>query len=326
MKSPRSSGTPSHRKELVRYNPEHPLATDVAEAVSAQQERHIKLLALQNQEYLTPDIKKKLQDKKKGIYRELAATMGLNFDKFSTGVRDVIDDRSARFSSAIKDRISEKSKFGGVDKQPALPPAPTQPIDHSFWWALTQPILGEGFSEDFPDDGLHFFGSAFEAGHDEEKRSFFGASALFTLERARLPNSPSGWFTSSPHVDLIGAITAFAPDWDLLQGDGIAECKLFTRQTIYQFGFASTFLPVREAINEETIIYLKNTGAPRTSVLPGFKLLPSVQFNQTQFDGNRDLYAQIEVRLDIYLNSRGAQVFCDPQVLLRTFQWSLDPA
>ena len=42
MKSPRSSGTPS----LVRYNPEHPLATDVAEAVSAQQERHIKLLAL----------------------------------------------------------------------------------------------------------------------------------------------------------------------------------------------------------------------------------------------------------------------------------------
>jgi hypothetical protein len=168
-----------------------------------------------------------------------------------------------------------------------------------------------------------------EAGINGEKRSSFGASTLFTLQSNRRPNSLTGWFTSTPHVDLIGSITAFAPDGDLLQGDGIAECKLFLKHTVFQYDFKLTG-PERRILgqsqSEDPVIYLRNTGYADTSGLPGFKLFQTVGFSEAQLVGTLDLLTELEVRLDIYLKSAGAQVFCNPEVLLRTFQWPLVPA
>ena len=133
---------------------------------------------------------------------------------------------------------------------------------------------------------------------------------------------------TSPHVELFGGIVAFAPDWDLIQGDGIASCDLFLRQTIFQWRFGPTG-PVAVTIAEATTydpwhLYLKNTGYSRHQNLPGFKLIPAVTYSQNQVAPN-ELWAEIEIRLDIYLNCTGALVWCDPEALVRTFQWAPTP-
>src|SRR6516162_5236642 len=79
----------------------------------------------------------------------------------------MLSTSGARVSRLLLKIVSAKTR-----KQPPLPPAPTQPIDHSFWWAQTQPVLGEGFSENFPDDSLHFFGHVQEVGQNEEMRRY----------------------------------------------------------------------------------------------------------------------------------------------------------
>jgi hypothetical protein len=71
-------------------------------------------------------------------------------------------------------------------------------------------------------------------------------------------------------------------------------------------------------------IYLKNTGFSRHLAMPGFKAIPPVIYNQNQLAPN-ELWAEVEVRLDIYLNCTGALVWCDPDLLLRTFQWAPTP-
>ncbi len=165
--------------------------------------------------------------------------------------------------------------------------------------------------------------------YDGELHTSFGATALFGLAPARRPTSPTGRFISSPYIELFGGITAYAPNWDVIQGNGIAECNLFLKQTIYQWKLGengSILTPVAQAESNDPWIYLKNTGYSRYGSMPGFKPLPAVGFNQGQFAALETLYAEIEVRLDINLNTTGAQVWCDPEVLLRTFQWPLLPA
>jgi hypothetical protein len=157
----------------------------------------------------------------------------------------------------------------------------------------------------------------------------FGAVASFALQPGRFGASASGRFLSSPHVELFGGVVAHAPDYDIIQGNGIAECELYLRQTIYQFGLSPTG-PVPVMIAEAKghdpwRLYLKNTGYSRHADLPGFKLIPAVMYNQSQVAPTNELWAEIEVRLDIYLNCTGALVWCDPNVLMRTFQWEPTP-
>ena len=59
--------------------------------------------------------------------------------------------------------------------------------------------------------------------------------------------------------------------------------------------------------------------------MPGFKLIPAVTYAQSAIAPN-ELWAEIEVRFDIYLNCTGALVWCDPDVLFRCpFQWAPTP-
>ena len=65
-------------------------------------------------------------------------------------------------------------------------------------------------------------------------------------------------------------------------------------------------------------------GVLAASKLAGFKLIPAVTYSQNQVAPN-ELWAEIEIRLDIYLNCTGALVWCDPEALVRTFQWAPTP-
>lgn len=317
--------------KLVLYNPKHRLASDVVKAFSSGREAHLKLLALRNQNDLTPDIKKKLLEKKLGIYRAIAETMGLNFNKTSDALRDIADERSAHTSAATKDRINAQNQFGSIVKPAPLPPPTPEPVDHTFWWSYTQPFLAPRTNAVFADDGLHFWDGPFVEEHNGEMHTSFGATAVFELAPHRLPSSPTGWFISSPHVELFGGISGYSPNWDLLQGDGIVECKLFLRQTIFQWAFTingpeKVYVGEAMGYHPNWYFYRRNMGSSGYAYMPGFTPLPAVGFSQDRFHATETLYAEIEVRFDIYLNNAGAGLYCDPRVVLQTFQWPLIPA
>jgi hypothetical protein len=184
---------------------------------------------------------------------------------------------------------------------------------------------------DFRDDGLHFWGGPKINDYDGRMHTSMGAVASFTLQPERFPDSANGLLRSSPMVELFGGVTAFAPDWDLIQGDGIAECKLFLRQTLFQFGFGPQG-PVQKVIAEaksygawQPPLFLKNTAYSRHADMPGRTAVPEIIYSKGQVAPN-DLHAELEFRLDIFLNCTGALVWCDPEVLLRTFQWAPRPA
>jgi hypothetical protein len=312
---------------LLLENTSHHLTDDVTRALAARRHMHAEMLTIAQETDRPPEIRR--EDSELRLRQaNIAADSNRNIEALMADFRDAALKRNERISKTIKDRITrlERLKFTDRIKWSDLFVAP--PVDHSFWWAQTQPHVAPDMSADFRNDGLHFWGGPKVNDYNGEMHTSFGAVALFALQPERFPTSPRGVFLSSPHVELFGGIVAYAPDWDLIQGNGIAECKLFLRQTIFQWRFGpegSVAVTIAEAQGYDPwYVYLRNTGYSRNVGMPGFKLIPAVTYNQSQVAPNQ-LWAEIEVRFDIYLNCTGALVWCDPDVLLRTFQWAPTP-
>jgi hypothetical protein len=310
------------RNGLLLQNAAQPLKRDVTQALVARRSAHLDLLAITHETDRTPEMRREASEMRRRAPR-IMTEPGVDSDW-----RDAALKRSAQISVSLKDRIARRARIKVTDlsKWSDLFVAP--PVDHSFWWARTEAHVAPMTQAVFRDDGLHFSGGPKVNTYDGEMHTSFGAVASFALQPERFPMSSSGVFLSSPHVELFGGIVAFAPDWDLIQGDGIASADLFLRQTIFQLRFGPTG-PVAVTIaeakgNDPWRLYLKNTGYSRQQNLPGFKLIPAVTYSQSQVAPN-ELFAEIEVRLDIYLNCTGALVWVDPDFLIRTFQWEPTP-
>jgi hypothetical protein len=316
------------RNGLVIENAAQRLTGEVAQALVARRSAHLDMLAVAHETDLTPEIRQESSE----LRRRVARTMmepGLNFEGLDADLRDAAIKRSDQISTILKDRIARRERIWvtALPKWSDLFVAP--PVDHSFWWAQTQSHVAPDTPADFRDDGLHFWGGPQVNNQNGEMHTSFGAVASFALQPERFPTSASGSFLSSPHVELFGGIVAFAPDHDLFQGDGHAAYDLFLRQTIFQWRFGPTgsvAVTIAEAKGYDAGHHLEliNTGSSWHHDLPGFKLIPAVMYSQNQVAPN-ELWAEIEVRLDIYLKSAGAFVWCDPEVLVRTFQWAPTP-
>jgi len=316
--------------DSVQYNEEQPIEAEALEALEIRYKEHAELLELREQADLPPEARAELLERRSDIYKTTAETLGLDFNQWSDGILETNKAKNLRVGDTLVEKIRqarERQLLSAVDQRLLLPkPAPTDP---SFWWAQTRPRLAPMQTSEFRDDGLHFHGGPKVAGHNDEMHTSFGAIAMFGLAPERLPSSPSGRWLSSPMVELFGGVVAFAPDWDLLQGDGISSCDLVLRQTLYQFKPSPTGpLPVTvaESVSSNTFhLYLRNTGFSRNGQLPGFQLMPAVSVHNAQLVTTETLWVDLEVRFDIYLNSAGALLWCDPEVLLRLFQWPLVP-
>jgi hypothetical protein len=316
----------SNTDDLIIENTSQHLKDEVNEALSTRRSAHLNMLAISEENAFSPELREEFSQ----LRRRVARTMGgPGFDEELEGeLRTAAIKKSETISQIIENRaarLEAAAKIAGI-KWSDLNVAPPQPVDNSYWWAFTNWHLGSKTQAVFRDDGLHFW-----AGpniHGGEMHTSFGAVATFALQPERFPGSPSGMFRSSPHVELTGGVVAYAPDYDILQGNGIAECKLFLRQTIFQFGIGPTGptpIMIAEAKGDSGwFIHLKNTGYDRHKDLPGFTAIPEVTYGQSQLNRS-DLFAEVEFRLDIYLDSAGASVWCDPEVLFRTIQWSPTP-
>lgn len=324
----KTKGSPA--ADLFIENRSQRMTDEVADALAMRRSAHLKVLAIGEENDFTPEQRRETVE----LRRRMAHAMsggGLN-EKLEGALRDSALRKSTSIADILADRI-EKQKRAWLTSAPkwgdinvTLP----RPVDHSFWWAETSAHVAPDTRAEFRDDGLHFWGGPKVNDYDGEMHTSLGAVASFTLQPDRFPTSPSGMFRSSPRVELFGGVVAYAPDWDLIQGNGIAECKLFLRQSIFQFGFGPTGpapMMIAEAKSYDAWqppLYLKNTGYSRHADMPGSTAVPAVTFSQGQLAPN-DLHAEIEFRLDIYLNCTGALVWCDPEVLVRTFQWAPVP-
>src|SRR5215213_1221208 len=311
--------TSSDSNGLIIENPAQRLAPEVAQAMDDRRTAHVAALAVANEPVVTREMKRDLSEARLRTIRGVTGAHD-NFETLKGELRDGALRRSDQVSVTLKDRIKRESihvsdLFKWSDQMAVQP----EPIDHSFWWARTDATVAPAMRADFRNDGLHFFGGPKVNDYDGNMDTSFGAVARFALQPQRFPSAPSGIMISSPHVELFGGVVAYAPNWDLIQGNGIAECGLFLRQTIFQFGFGPDGpvpLIVADArVNDQWHIRLKNTGYDRHLDMPGFKLLPAVTYNQNNLRPG-ELLAEIEVRFDIHLNCTGALVWCDPEVLL----------
>lgn len=312
--------------DLVIGNEGQPLPDEVAQALAGRRAAHLDRLAIEHEEDFPPELRRESSE----LRRRLAHTMGgQGFAELEGALRDSAMRKSAAIADILKDRVERRKRawatvapsWGDLD-------VTIRPTDHSFWWAQTSAHVAPSTRAEFRNDGLHFWGGPKVNDYDGRMHTSLGAVASFTLQPDRFPVSPSGMFRSAPNVELLGGVLAYAPNWDLIQGDGVAECKLFLRQSIFQFTFGpngpATKMVAEAQGHDAWHILLKNTGFSRHLDMPGLKAVPEVTYNQAQVVPN-DLRAEIEFRLDIFLNCTGASLWCDPEVLFRTFQWAPTP-
>ena len=299
----------------------------MAESLDALRASHLKARAITEKSIVTPEMKREQSDLR---LRTLRTFGGHDLDIVKNELRDAALRRKDQVTSTIRDHV-RKGSIAVADifkwsDHLAVQPAP---VDHSFWWARTDATVAPGMRAQFENDGLHFLDLCKVNDYDGNLDSSFGATAKFALQPARFPTAPpSGMFASKPHVELFGGVRVYAPDFDWIQGNGIAECGLFLRQTLFYWKFGMDG-PVAHVVGTATAnnvihIYLRNTGFDRVLPMPGFQALPEVTYNQNHLPPN-ELWAEIEVRFNIHLNCTGASVACDPQVLLRTFHWAPQP-
>ncbi|ALL68566.1 hypothetical protein K788_0000403 [Paraburkholderia caribensis MBA4] len=303
---------------LRSTNPEQRLSPDVTKELARAESTAAQIRALTDGDNPTPDTRAKLLDIRRGL---------IGTDKVLAGrFKDVTLENARLIADDLKLRNDTWKNIVTRTIPPLIFPAPKQ-TDSTFWWASTTAHAAPDMTSDFRDDGLYFFGGPKVNNYDGELHTSFGATSQFSLQPERIPDSASGWYSSAPHVELFGGVVAFAPDWDLIQGNGIAQCNLTLRQTIYQNTFGQTG-PVRVVVAEAIIqdqwqIYLKNTGSSRHLDAPGSRPLPGVTFNVSNFHPWEVLWAETEIRYEIYLNTEGALVWCEPDMIIRNFQWPL---
>lgn len=204
-------------------------------------------------------------------------------------------------------------------------PAPVAPTDHSFWWAETRPFLPSHMASRWGNDGLHFTGGP--TWHNGNLfNTNFGAYVFFEVQPDRIPQSGSGLFSSTPYVELFGGLLGYTGNDDITTGDLWSKCWLHLRQTVLQFGFGPTGpapIVLGNAETHETLIFEENADRSIHVNLPGFKPMPSVIFGGV--NRANSVFVHLEVRFDIQLEGAGTLLWCDPEVLLRTFQWPMNP-
>jgi hypothetical protein len=315
---------------LLIENTAHPLKSEVAEALSARRRVHRALLALDHEPVRTPEMRRESADLRRRLY-----TMGVprpNLGSLEAELRSAATKQSDHISATLKDRRARRELLLAMEKpiQVGLGGAGgTAPTDHSFWWAQTSPFITMGMAPAaFVDEGLRFVGGPV-VGHDDEINASFGAVASFALQPDRFPTTPSGFLSSGPYVELFGGVVAFSNSWDPFEGNSYAECKLFLRQTIFQWGFGPTGAAPLIIADARGYNYwpwgisLKSTGNTKHLDCTGYTRIPPVTYNQSQL-APQDLWAEIEVRFDIYLED-DAYLFTDTKVVLRNYQWAPVP-
>lgn len=303
-----------------RTNPNHPIPSDISDVLTRLEADSARLAERQATALATA---RPTMDERRARMELMADRPNAFGDDARVRLESIRDAKFRRFSEFARASVFQGQRWS--DFLTGQDIATDSPADHSFWWAETRPFVPGSVTPRWGDDGLHFTGGPTWHSGDLFNTNF-GAYVFFEVQPDRLPQSPSGLFSSTPFVELFGGLLGYTGDDDIFTGDLWSKCWLHLRQTVLQFGFGPTGpvpIVLGNAETHETLIFEENAERSVHVNMPGFKPMPAVIFGGV----NRSLsvFAHLEIRFDIQLEGAGTLLWCDPEVLLRTFQWPMNP-
>lgn len=241
-------------------------------------------------------------------------------------LRDLKIERHRLFADKIAS-WERASLWTDLDQEPPTIP---EPQDHNFWWART-----DWFPDRWYKWGEHEITGAYRRDGVVEFRGWvyrkdgdffggsFGATALFELQAARRPASPSGLLRSTPSVRVDGAISGQTDGFDVWQfweGDYWSKCWMVRRQRIFQNGLGGAIL-LGERSEVQTLFERENSDGKSTAPLPGLIAMPSLDFRA---QGVADsVWVSLEVRFDYQLEGDASSLsFYEHPVEIAFSQWA----
>ena len=307
-------------------NPLHPIdptTTDLLEKIAendaAERERVSAVSALLRASGRERDLRRA------AARRALAASQGEEPAQLEQ-VRDLKIERLRLFSDKI---AGWERAWLWKDLEPELQEAP-EPQDHNFWWAKTDWSpdnwykWGEhSITGTYRRDGVVEFRGWVNRKDGDLFSGRFGATALFELQAARRPASPSGLLRSAPSVRVGGAVSGHTDGfdaWQFWEGDYWSKCWMVRRQRIFQHGLGGP-IPLGERSEVQTLFERENTNGNSTAPLPGLIPMPSLDF---RVQGVADsVWVLLEVRFDYQLEGDASSIsFLEHPVEIAFSQWA----
>lgn len=301
-------------------HPGHSIPEVIAENLLSIQEANLTAQKRQNE---IAQLARPTKEERKAIseLKDSGTTIRNSKPELIQKIRDLQLSRTDRVREFITREVDPQRTITLPDFDPRPPqPGPTDP---TFWWARTDWWNPAHFNVGMYADGLHFSGGV--TTHDGNLHyDSLGAVALFELQPDRIPMSLSRRWISTPHIELIGGLTAYTGDNDIFTGDLWSKCWMHLDQQVYQIGFGEkgpVNIILGQAHEEQNLIFEENKDRHLHIGLPGFKLMPAVAFSN--INPTSSIWVRLEIRFDIQTEGAGTLLWLDPEVLLRTFQWPL---
>jgi hypothetical protein len=302
-------------------HPGHPVPDEVANGLRCIREEELAALARRDE---AAKLARPTEEERRSlieIYESAGQALGLDVTKLRTRLDDIRTSKMGRIRDRVVSQPPKAYDLVPLDYEPGAPDR----TDRSFWWARTEWFWPSDFTADLRSDGLHFTGGITH--HSGDLRiARFGAVAHFELQADRIPPpTVSDVWISIPHVELFGGIFGRSGNSDITTGDLWSKCWMHRRQTIlngFNFGPSGPVpIVLGQADERQTLIFEENQDRRVDFRMPGFLWMPRVEFSN--INRAASLWAELEITFEIQVEGHGSDLWADPEVVLRTFQWPL---
>src|SRR5688572_4742112 len=129
---------------LLIENPEQPLTDDVAQALAGRRAKHLELLTLSNEPDYTPEMREESLEMRKRMLRTMINPPH-DIDEVTNDLRESAVRRADQISTILEGRAARRLQISVSDLTKWSDHLPVAaPVDHSFWWAQTQPFVAPG--------------------------------------------------------------------------------------------------------------------------------------------------------------------------------------
>lgn len=303
-------------------NPKHPVPKEVAEGLLSYTERETAAAAqrfeLSKLARPTPE-ERKLE---RTFYESILRSAGIDVDEYRSQSSAIAKQRLDRInrSDIVSLHYSDLSPMDFESPEP-------RSSDPSFWYSnstisSTAPFTGEGQA-----DGIHIRGKKTYDGGDLLSLNF-GVTSRYELQENRVLRPDRPPWRSAPHIELFGELMAWTDSQGLFDGDRWSKCWMILRQTVFQnvFGPSGTYaytLGTNTVVREPPIFFEENKGRVMTHRFPGFQPMPQVDI--TRIFPGISIWAELEVRFEIQLEGNSLFWIHPFDLLVRGFQWPLEP-
>jgi hypothetical protein len=315
--------------KTIKHN-DRQVSAELRSALEAQTEKYLSGLQARNQPLLTHDERNVLFNKQLALYKSIATPLGIDIDKFVSGLKDISAEKQEKISAARQTRnmkLRDRSPATHIPSRPAPFPRFFLLYDVTMFAVVDHPHLPDDTVR-FEEDALgqHFVGEFVVRDWNSELHASFGMAVRFRLPAADLPEPVPGGYTSTPTLFINGQLETFCPGGDVFQGRGVASGDLILSQSIYQWGFGADG-PVPISIGQGSFNvasqHFDQEDADAGVLLPpmpGSVEMPTVQIPSFIPE---DIWVTLEVYIQCYLKSQAATLNTYQPIQMLIPEWPI---